>query len=365
MGRSLFFLHRLVVLKLIEIFLLSTGLLCFVLFAQKALCYIELVTEYRLPVLDFLALITFWLPDILVITVPFSFFFSAIVVYKHFRSNQTFTVFSSFGTSTFFFLKPLLWSVTAISSVLLFLTLYLSPLCLKQFRNLEQYLSETLSERYVKEKEFSTFENFVLYTDRKEKSGVLRGIFLSEEKPEGEKIFLTAEVARVVPFQDSLKVTLERGMRESCQKGSCSFMAFDSYDVLIPKKLFALERPLRIYELSSSQLLRKSLKKQSYESALEFYKRISLPFVSFVLALLGGLLALLIPSARHNVFLLIAALLGGSGVYFGTHALLRVFSSLSLVGVTLCFFYISCPLWLLAFFSWRDKRVFKKVRVET
>ncbi len=263
----------------------------------------KLLLSTSFTLTDLFKLVLFLMPNVLFISLPVSLLIGIVIGIGNLSGENGITALNSSGISSLILLKPLLIISLFIYILTSITTFFIAPYSNRKLRELKYTIGIT---HFISEIEPRTFitsiPNVVIYIEdisSKDKSWH-NIIFFDERDPNIKKIY-TAKVGKV--FFDRKKVLyqviLKNGTlykvdkKKPSNEGIVNFK--ETIFPLIKVDLEAFRKlPLRRAEKTMGQLLydlnhlKKDFKDDKYvDSSIEFYQRISLPFVAILFGFLG------------------------------------------------------------------------------
>lgn len=296
-------IHRYITGEIVTPFILGLTVFTFVLLMGRMLRLAELMINKGVPFVDVFKLFAFLLPSFFVITVPLAFLLGILMGLGRLSGDSEVVAMKASGISLYAILRPVMVLATLVAILTAVLTLYAQPRGNFAFRHQIFEIAKNRADVGIQPRIFNDeFEGLVIYTNDLEKqSGVMKGVFISDERKEGKSSIVLAESGRLIPDREALTLTLrlEEGSihrRVSDQEQrSYQIIQFASYDVLLDlggqageegedyrkkdKEMTLAELDKAIDEASSDS------KANSY--AVEKHQRFALPFAPFVFALIG------------------------------------------------------------------------------
>lgn len=194
---------------------LSLVIFTFVLLAGRMLKLAELVINNGVPLTDILRLLSDLLPSFLSITLPLAVLLGTLLAFSRLSADAEIIALKAGGISLGSLLKPTLLLALLACLLTAALTLYFQPLGYAAFRGqifniLSQQTSVGLQERVFQ----TGFPGMVLYTSAlDERSSVLQGVFISDQRMGTTPSTIIAETGRFVsdPAHQNLSLHLSHG----------------------------------------------------------------------------------------------------------------------------------------------------------
>jgi lipopolysaccharide export system permease protein len=116
-------------------FVISVVTLTVLVWFTQVIREFDIVTNQRQSVITFLSITSLFIPMLVMMIASIAFVISAAHVLNKLSSDSEIIVMNAAGLSPWHALKPLLAAAFVVSVLLAILSVYLSPLCLRELRN--------------------------------------------------------------------------------------------------------------------------------------------------------------------------------------------------------------------------------------
>lgn len=282
--------------ELVLTFLLSLVALNFILIMEKILRLSRLLSTVGASLSDMAKIIFYLQPPILILTLPMSLLMSTLITYGRLNADNELIILKASGMSFKMISRPVFYLGIACFFIGLFVSFYLGPLSMTKLR---ETVSTVISQRApaaIEEGVFITlFKDTILFVNKKPSPGVMRQIFIYDDKNKEEPRILMAKEGRIVA-SDGVNISfyLNDGYMHIAKDTSSTEIFFKGYNLSLN---LAADQPARKKsELSPVDLLETAKsrpKKEAVPLYLEFHRRLSLPAVCLLLMLIGPPLAML------------------------------------------------------------------------
>lgn len=333
-------LDRYILRELVTPFLLSLATLTLVFFIQKMFRLAELFISKGATLSATVKLFLYLMPGFFIITIPMASLVGSVSAFARLSSDAEITAMKASRIGLFLMLRPV-----AIFSLLTFLTTaYISVFLLPQANHaLKEHLFSMVRSRAmvgIEEGVFtSTFDGIVIYVDRMKSMDDIEGIFISDERPTGSPLVITAKRGRIIADPQVMNVTLamEQGSIHTPPRGESSYtvsafdrgrLYLDISHALLPKesdKKGYKETPT--LELMNEAARLRAEGKNSLQIEGEIQTRLSLPFACLIFGLIGAPLGIRRSRTPRSVGIAIAL-----GVFLGYYILLGAGKNLAETG---------------------------------
>ncbi len=294
-------IHRYLAREVVVPMVLGILTFTFVLLMGRILKLVEMVINKGVPFGDILLLFVYLLPAFLVLTIPLAFFLGILLGFGRLSADSEIIALKASGVSLSGMMQPVLLLATLAALATAFLTLFAQPAGTTAFRNQVFEIAASRASIGLQPRVFNDeFDGLVIYTnDVEERSGLLEGIFIADERLGSTPSIILARHGRIIADQEALILTLrlEDGAihRQPSEENRANYqiIRFATYDISLNlgQALTSSEdRPRKAKELTWSEL------RQAHRQAppqlqstylAEIHKRLSLPFAPLIFALLG------------------------------------------------------------------------------
>jgi lipopolysaccharide export system permease protein len=274
----------------------------FVLLMGRLLRLVELVLNKGVPISDILNLFLFLLPAFLVLTLPLAFLLGILLGFGRLSSDAEVVALKSSGVGVYDMARPVAAMALAVSLITALLTLYAQPHSKRAFRDQVFEIAHSRATIGISPRIFNDdFDGLVLYAnDIDDRSGIMQGLFISDERVGAQPAVIVARNGRSVSDQDNLILTLRLRdgtiHRMADRRGETIYQTidFDHYDIQLDlgselrnfrerqkreSEMTLRELGAAIRQTDDDQLLRK------YQ--VERHQRLVMPLAPLLFALIG------------------------------------------------------------------------------
>ena len=284
---------------------MSLGLAVFtlVLLMGRILKLVEMVINKGVPFMDILILFASLLPSLLVLTLPLSFLLGVMAGLGRMSTDQEVLALKSSGISLYQITVPIAVLGLGVGILTACLTMVVKPASEELFRKQLFQIASSQANIGIEPQLFNDeFKGVVLYAnDVDERSGQMRGVFISDERPNSLPAIILSDSGRILSNQDTLTLTLhlENGTIHRQRSGSTSafhVIGFTQYDLNLnlgqasmeadqPRKNKKTMSITEIYRAIDTQDTTRGSKNN--ELIAEFHWRMALPLAPLLFTLLG------------------------------------------------------------------------------
>ncbi len=280
------------------------GMLVFTLLVLmgRMIKLVEMVLNKGVPLAEISLLFLYMMPAFMVITLPLAFLMGILLAFGRLSADAEVIALKASGVSLQQMLKPVFFVAVLTALLTAFLSIYAAPASNNAFRSKIYDIATQKADVGIEPQVFNAdFDGLVLFANEMDqKSGLIDGIFISDERTTSTPSIITARTGRILsdPEDYALSLHLEDGSihRKSKinKKESYQVIDFSTYDInldigeqLSPQG----ERRKKEKELSINELLtlRDSASSEKRRQALsvELVHRFVLPFAPIIFALVG------------------------------------------------------------------------------
>jgi lipopolysaccharide export system permease protein len=282
-------------------FIISLGVLTFLLLISRALQLTELVLNKGVPVKYMFRLFVFIMPYFLIFTIPMSFLVAVLVAFSRFSSDHEVTAMKGSGLSLVqmsapvFVISLFLWGVTTFTSV------WGLPWGNMSFKYELFRLLKNSAMIGMKEGVFNdSVEGIVIYAQKiYEREDRMEGLLISDARDSTELRTISAASGRIISDPDNFtfSLVLENGSMHMLggNLGEYHLLHFNLYSMKIDlgeEVAHSLRNLKGPDEMATIELFRKTARGRGdnpdYDRELTvLHKRLSFPFSCLIFALIG------------------------------------------------------------------------------
>lgn len=280
---------------------LALGVFTLVLLMGRILKLLEMVINKGVPLTDILMLFVSLLPRFLVVTLPLSFLLGVMAGLGRMSSDQEILALKTSGTSLYQITFPIVTLGLMVSIATAAITMVIKPASEETFHKQLFQIASSHANIGIQPRIFNDeFDGIVLYTNEvDERSGQMRGVFISDERPNSLPAIILADRGRILSNQDTQTLTLhlENGTihRQGSQSRSAfQVIGFSQYDLNLDlgQASISANQPLKNYRTMSITELYHAIHTDKPANGgkqflAEFHWRLALPFAPLLFALLG------------------------------------------------------------------------------
>ncbi len=204
-----------------------------ILWLTQSLRFIELTVSKGASIAEFLELTLLVVPNFLTVILPVSVFAVVLFIYDRMTADRELVVLRSVGVSHAALARPALILALATALLGFLLNLWLIPLSVHAFHQMQWQLRSTATGVLIQEGTFSQIgDNLTVYVRSRASDGELLGIIVDDHRNPQQQVTLMAERGALVRNPDGTpEVVMFNGTRQQVTKGSerVSILHFDNY----------------------------------------------------------------------------------------------------------------------------------------
>jgi lipopolysaccharide export system permease protein len=229
-----------------------------VVWVTQALKELDLLTSKGQTILMFFSFTSLTIPGLVTVISPLALFIATIHTLNKLNGDSELIVMSAAGMRPLQIMRPFAWLSGLVCLLVSFLTFYLTPASFQELRELITRVNADFVANVVKEGQFTTLDNGIMFHVRERKGDALQGILMQDRREADKPVIYLAERGQTVEINGASYLVLEQGTmhRQQAQEKDVSIVAFDRYAVdlaaFAPPGEQVLYKPR---ERSTSQLL--------------------------------------------------------------------------------------------------------------
>lgn len=210
-------------------------LVTLILLLKQVLFWLPTLIENDVPFWLSSKLFFAFVPGILVMAIPLSYFFAVYRSVKTFQSNSELDALYAGGLSLFQVFKPVFWVGIGLSLLLLWFTMNVVPDSKLGIYNTNQQLAARHASPSFTPQRFADVEDITFYSEGKNSDGIYVRVMIADARE--NKLSPTlyfAETANIQKGDDGIYIILEHGNQLSGAKQKLQMTNFESYQIQIP-----------------------------------------------------------------------------------------------------------------------------------
>jgi lipopolysaccharide export system permease protein len=201
-------------------FVISVVTLTVLVWFTQVIREFDIVTNQRQSVITFLSITSLFIPMLVMMIASIAFVISAAHVLNKLSSDSEIIVMNAAGLSPWHALKPLLAAAFVVSLLLAILSVYLSPLCLRELRNrLTEVRTDILTHIAQPGRFTSIGGGLTFHIAGRQPDGILLGIFIDDRRDPKEHTTILAQSGEVIKKTNGAFLLLDGGSVQTIESG--------------------------------------------------------------------------------------------------------------------------------------------------
>ena len=321
-------LFRKLIVDYLKFTMVALMLASIVIWVFQAVNYLDIMIEDGRDYLVYLKFTILSFPKIISKILPFVIFFSIFYVTTKYEQNNELIIYWNFGVSKIQIVNYILKFSILIMLFQIFLTSYIVPATQDTARSFLRSSTINFYGNFVKPKKFNdTIKGVTIYSERKDKNGVLYNLYLKKELGNNE---FQITIAKSGEFKEILKtpvLVLYEGSTISAKNDEYSNITFSKSDFILSNFETNTTTYKKTQELSSKNLIKCIInfyQKEIFVSEIEncelinlanilkeFYKRFIIPLYIPILTLIPFILLIISKeNSKYQRFKFVTFLIG-------------------------------------------------------
>ncbi len=292
-------------------FFASFVLLYAIFFLVQLIPLLEVVLVLRIGMADFIRLIAYLFPHMLLYIIPMASMAGVIIGFSRLANDREMLAFKACGVSLRQMLPPVLVVSAVIASVTGYFSVKLIPLGEQSAKQLMFQLAREKIDKGLKEREFTeALGDIVVYVDDIDEQQNWHGVYVSDVRGRVQPLITVARSGWLRSDVERMQVLveLENGTLHNLEGEDSQVLRFKRYRLQVPLNTPGGESMTRLGRsaMSQSQLLQAAREagdqsKEGLSYLVTFHHRLSMPVGCFILSLIGLPLALQAGPGRRAV----------------------------------------------------------------
>lgn len=278
--------------KIIGYFVVIVTTLVLLIWFNKAMSFVEFITEKGVTLRDFLNLFLLILPWLLLMIIPVALFIAILTAYSQMNNHNEITTLKNAGLDKISLARP------AINIALLFcvicycISFFVMPYANKKLRSIKSNFRVNYASLIISPGIFENLNSLTIYVKDRDESGNLSGIFIYDNRNPEYANTITAE-SGTMHQDENILLYLNRGnaQRFNYQTTKTDILNFDSYVFnLSDNNQQDPSFKWKAQEMYIDELLHPpadSSEKELQTYRVELHQRITYPLFSITLALIA------------------------------------------------------------------------------
>ena len=198
---------------------------------SQTLSSLDLLVDQRQSIVTFIRIVMFSLPELLALVLPIAVFVAGLMALNRLHIEQEIVVCFAAGMSRWKVIAPAMKLATLATLLTLVVNLWVEPWCARQMREELFRIRTDLAASLVKPGEFTQpAPGLTLYVQQVERGGVLKNLFIYQDKGAGGSTTYTALQGVITKRNGQPVLVMRNGSNEGFNSsGVLNYLAFDEY----------------------------------------------------------------------------------------------------------------------------------------
>ena len=288
-------IHKSILKELIFSFVISLAFLNFILMMEKLLRFSRLLSGVGASVADMATIILYIQPQLLLLTIPMALLLSTLFTYGRHCLDNEIVILRTCGMDFKEISRPVFILGTSCFLLNIAVSFYIGPMSSIRLRDEITHIIKERTPLSIDTGTFNTsFKDIVIMIREKPSEDTVRGIFIYDGRNRNEPRVMMAREGKISMSEGfRANMLLKNGFIHIAKGSSTTEIFFERYNLILA---FESDLPSRKNaELTPFELLKKIREGTPVTLLLqlEFYRRITLPFMCIVLIALGPPLSMM------------------------------------------------------------------------
>jgi lipopolysaccharide export system permease protein len=210
---------------------LATMALSAVALLSQSLQALDLIVNQGQSAAVFIRITLLGLPSLVSMILPISIFVASLVALNRLHTEQEIVVCFAGGMSRWRVISPTIRIAVLAALVALVINLWIQPLCARAMRNELYRVRTDLASSLVVEGQFTQpSPGLTVYAHQVQSHGILKNLFVNQEKPGGEASTFTAKDGVIGQRNGTPVLIMRHGSNQQLSKtGVLNYLAFEEY----------------------------------------------------------------------------------------------------------------------------------------
>lgn len=271
-----------------------TLLLTCIMWLAQSLRYIDFIANKGVPILLFLEMVVYLLPNLIVIVAPIAVLIGILFIYNKLSTDHELVVMQASGIGYWQLAKPAIAIGILFTLILYLFTFFFLPFSFRKYRDISMALKEKTLTSLIQVGQFNTIGKYTVYAQSQDSQGNFIDILIYDGSQGNKATIFMAEKGVIFDKAEGGRLLLLKGNRQEKDAitGKPSILYFDQYTIEAkdPSPNEKGTRVIKSYERYIGDLLNPKEKlsptmRLTYLSAA--HQRILSPLYALAFALLG------------------------------------------------------------------------------
>lgn len=205
-------IERYIFLRAFGAFLMTVTALTAIVWLTQALRDLDLMTAKGQTLLVFFSMTSLVLPTLIMVIAPFAVMIAVVHTLNNLNAESELVVINATSAPPWVVVKPIIILGIVISLIGAGLSLYAAPRALGSLRTFITQVRADLVANIVKEGIFTEIEEgMTFHIQKREPNGIMRGLFLSDERDPKKHIVYSSEFAQIIENEKGTFLKMDQG----------------------------------------------------------------------------------------------------------------------------------------------------------
>ena len=216
-------LNKYIYLQLLKIFIIVLLVITTLAWLSQILRYVEFIIEKNRTINEFMSLTILLYPWLISVIAPSAFFITCLVLLDRMLNDSEVVILYSSGVSPLRKLKPFLAFAIAVTLLIYFINILITPWSMKEFRDKITILkTDIINNSMIEGRFISPEEGINIYIKNKKSDNTLSGIFISDTRDKKNDITYIAKSANIIKRDGEIAMIMNNGVIHKTEKYSLS-----------------------------------------------------------------------------------------------------------------------------------------------
>lgn len=205
-------IERYIFLRALGAFLMTVASLTVIVWLTQALRDLDLMTAKGQTILVFFSMTSLALPTLILVIAPFAVMIAVAYTLNSLNAESELVVINATSAPPWIVIKPVIILGLLITILGGSLSLYVAPKALGTLRSFITQVRADLVANIVKEGIFTEIEDgMTFHIQKREPNGIMRGLFLSDERDPKKHIVYSSEFAQIIENDRGTFLKMDQG----------------------------------------------------------------------------------------------------------------------------------------------------------
>ncbi len=296
-GTQPLLLYSYIATEMLAPFYASFLIINAILIIAKIIPFLDTVLEMQIGFNDFIRSFSYLFPSIFVNTIPVSAMMGSILCFIRMSNDLEILAFKASGINVYQLLPPIFIVGTLLGVLTSYCTIALIPAGSNAMKQMMYQLTKEKIEKGIKEGQFTVaLGDLVVYVNKIDKeTNEWQDVWVSDMRGLKTPIITMAQSGQMISDLDKKMITilLHNGSMHKTMKDQSQIITFNNYTLNIPltppkfKEGHQSTKTMTMHELNHIVEISGLNSRRGIKSAIQYHRRIAVPFGCLIFTLLG------------------------------------------------------------------------------